>query len=241
MSDTKQTQPPAKTPTVGGFFLDIVINIAIPVVILSYFSKPEYLGIKWGLVVALAFPITYGSKDFVQSGKVNFFSIIGVVTLLLTGGMGLLEIDPKYIAIKEAAVPGLIGVFTLVSIKTRYPLVKTLILKNPFILIDRVNQALDEHNAHAAFEKSLRNSSIILASSFFLASFTNYMLAIIVLVSPPGTEAFNRELAKMIALSYPVNVLPAAVVTTFAFFYTIKSIEKHTGLQIEEIFNFPHK
>ena len=239
MSDTDST--PAKTPTIGSFSLELVINLVIPVVILSYFSKPEYLGIKWGLVVALAFPVVYGSKDFVDSGKINFFSILGVVTLLLTGGMGLLEIAPKYIAIKEAAVPGLIGVFTLVSIKTRYPLVKTLLLKNPFILIDRVNQALDENNAHQAFEKSLRNSSIILAASFFLASFTNYVLAIVVLVSPPGTEEFNRELAKMIALSYPVNVLPAAVVTTIAFFYTLKSIEKHTGLQIEDIFNIPHK
>ena len=240
-SAPEPTQPPAPVPSISGMLSNLAINIAIPVVILSYFSKPEYLGIKWGLVVALAFPISFGSKDLVQSGKINFFSVIGVVTLLLTGGMGLFEIDPKYIAIKEAAVPGLIGVFTLVSIKTRYPLVKTLILKNPLILIDKVNRALDEHNAHAAFEKSLRNSSIILASSFFLAAFTNYMLAIIVLVSPPGTEAFNQELGKMIALSYPVNVLPSMVVMLFALFYTMKNIEKHTGLKFEDILNIPQK
>lgn len=215
------------------------MNIAIPVVILSYFSKPEYLGIKTGLVVALAFPIVYGSKDFFQSGKINWFSVIGVITLLLTGGMGLLEIPPKYIAIKEAAVPGLIGLAILYSLRTRYPLVKAIILKNPLIKTDLVNRALVENNAVEAFEKSLRNSSLILAGSFFLSACTNYFLAIFVLKSTPGTEAFNEELARMIALSYPVNVLPAMVVTGFAFFYTFRSIEKHTKLPFEEILNLP--
>lgn len=233
------SEAPPSPPSIKELLLNMLMNIIIPVVILSYFSKPEYLGIKTGLVIALAFPIIYGCKDFVQSGKVNWFSVIGVVTLLLTGGMGLLEIPPKYIAIKEAAVPGLIGIAVLYSLRTRYPLVKSIILKNPLVRADLVNQALKENNSVAAFELSLRNSSLILAGSFFLSAFTNYMLAIIVLKSPPGTEVFNEELARMIALSYPVNVLPAMVVTGFAFFYTLKSIEKHTKLQFEDILYLP--
>ncbi|GAB1265201.1 hypothetical protein NBRC116493_14410 [Aurantivibrio infirmus] len=218
-------------------FLELLINVVIPTLVLSFLSKEEYLGNKLALIVALSFPIIYGCKDFFGAHKINAFSILGVVTVALTGGMGLLEIDPKYIAIKEAAIPALLGIAVLISLKTRYPLVKTMIYNKKVLQVDKISQALKENNATEAFEKSLVNSSILLSMSFFLASITNYLLAKIVLVSQPGTEEFNKELARMIALSYPVNVVPAMIVMGIAFFYTYRSIRKHTKLSFEEILN----
>lgn len=218
---------------------ELLINIVIPTVILSFLSKDQYLGNKLALVVALAFPILYGCKELISAQKINFFSVLGVITVALTGGMGLMEIDPKYIAIKEAAVPGLIGLMVLVSLRTRYPLVRTFIYNDKLLQVQRIDQALRENNSTEAFEKSLVTSSVLLSCSFFVASATNYALAKIVLVSPPGTEAFNRELARMMALSYPVNVLPAMIVMLFAVYYLFRCIRKHTNLTLEEIFNEP--
>lgn len=218
---------------------ELLINIVIPTVILSFLSKDQYLGNKLALVVALAFPILYGCKELISAQKINFFSVLGVITVALTGGMGLLEIDPKYIAIKEAAVPGLIGLMVLFSLRTRYPLVKTFIYNEKLLQVERIDKALRENNSTEAFEKSLVTSSVLLSCSFFVASATNYALAKIVLVSPPGTEEFNRELARMMALSYPVNVLPAMVVMLFAVYYLFRCIRKHTNLTLEEIFNEP--
>ncbi|MDP3449658.1 MAG: beta-galactosidase, partial [Anaerolineaceae bacterium] len=48
-------------------------------------------------------------------------------SVMLTGGISLLELDPQYIAIKEAAIPGIIGLAVLGSQYTRFPLVRTLI------------------------------------------------------------------------------------------------------------------
>jgi hypothetical protein len=231
MSESTFARPEKSNP-----FLEIFINVVIPTLILSYLSKEQYLGTKLALIVALAFPIVYGCKDFIGAHKINFFSILGVVTVALTGGMGLLEIDPKYIAIKEAAVPGLIGLATLFSLKTRFPLVKTFIYNDKLLQVDKIDRALRANNTVNDFEKSLANSSILLACSFFVASATNYALAKIVLVSPPGTEAFNVELARMMALSYPVNVVPAMIVMLFAVFYLFRSIRKYTNLSMEEIF-----
>lgn len=219
--------------------LEIFINVVIPTLILSFLSKDQYLGTKLALIVALAFPIVYGCKDLVGAQKINYFSVLGVVTVALTGGMGLMEIDPKYIAIKEAAVPALIGLVTLLSLKTPYPLVKTFIYNDKLLQVKRIDRALQEHNTTNEFERSLANSSILLACSFFVASATNYALAKIVLVSPPGTEAFNVELARMMALSYPVNVVPAMIVMLFAVYYLFRCIRKYTHLSMEEIFNQP--
>ncbi|MCW8193311.1 MFS transporter [Proteobacteria bacterium 005FR1] len=233
MSESNSTHPEKKSSP----FLEIFINVVIPTLILSYLSKEQYLGTKLALIVALAFPIAYGCKDLIGAHRVNFFSVLGVITVALTGGMGLLEIDPKYIAIKEAAIPGLIGLMTLLSLKTRYPLVKTFIYNDKLLQVDKIDRALQDHDAVQDFEKSLATSSILLACSFFVASATNYALAKVVLVSPPGTEAFNVELARMMALSYPVNVVPAMIVMLFAVFYLFRSIRKYTNLSMEEIFN----
>lgn len=235
-SPAGQTAP---APSSGNPLLELLINIVIPTLVLSFLSKDAYLGNKLALIVALAFPVIYGCKDLIRAHKVNIFSVLGVVTVALTGGMGLLELDPHYIAVKEAAVPGAIGLLTLASLKTKSPLVKTFLYNDKILQVNRIAQALEKNGTVAAFEKSLVNSSILLAMSFFTSATTNYFLAKIVLVSPPGTEAFNVELGRMIALSYPVNVLPAMAVMIIALIYTYRSIRKYTQLPLEEILNDP--
>ena len=88
--------------------LNLLFNIIIPTVILTKLSGDDYLGTRLAIVVALAFPVIYGLKDFVAARKINFFSALGVVSVFLTGGISLLELDPAYIAIKEAAIPAVI-------------------------------------------------------------------------------------------------------------------------------------
>ena len=207
-------------PQRGGFFSNLLFNIIIPVVILSKFSGPDRLGPAWSIVVALAFPIGYGLWEMRQTGKLNAMSVIGVISVFLTGGISLLQLDPKYIAIKEAAIPGL---------------VRTLIFNAQLIAIDRVNQALDQRGTHRQLEQSLSLVSYIVATSFFLSSVLNYVLARIILVSPPGTTAFSEELGKMTALSYPVIALPSTVVLMIAIFFLLYRLKKLTGLDLESL------
>ena len=60
-----------------------------------------------------------------------------------------------------------------------------------------------------------------------------------ILVSEPGTEAFNAELGKMSALSFPVIAVPATIVMMIALFYLFKQIKKLTQLNFEDILNQP--
>ncbi|HET8904642.1 MAG TPA: VC0807 family protein [Saccharospirillum sp.] len=219
----------------GGFFSNLLFNIIIPVVILSKFSGPERLGPAWSIVIALAFPIGYGLWEMRQTGKLNAMSVIGVTSVFLTGGISLLQLDPKYIAIKEAAIPGLLGLAVLISQKTRWPLVRTLIFNAQLIAIDRVNQALDQRGTHRQLEQSLSLVSYIVAASFFLSSALNFVLARVILVSPPGTTAFSEELGKMTALSYPVIALPSTIVLMAAIFFLLHRLKKLTGLDLESL------
>lgn len=222
-------------PRKESFLANMVFNIVAPALVLSKLSGDDHLGAQWAIVVALAFPIGYGIRDFGRSGKLNFFSILGVISVFLTGGMSLLELDPKYIAIKEAAIPGLLGLATLISLKTPYPLVRTFLYNDKVLQTEKIAAALQASHSESAFEKALNHATYLIALSFLLSSTLNYALAKYLLVSPPGTEAYNAELGKMTALSFPVIALPATLVMMGALFYLFYRIKKLTSLSLEEI------
>ena len=230
------SNPTKHNPKKENLLLNLLLNIAIPTLVLMKLSSDQYLGNKLALIVALSFPIGYGLYDFKTRSKINFFSILGFVSVLLTGGISLLELDPKYIAIKEASIPGLLGIATLISIKTRFPLVKTLLLNESVIEVKKINAALAARGAEAGFQSSLHFATVLIAGSFFLSSFLNFVLAKMIVVSSPGTEQFNIELGKLTAMSYPVIAIPSLLVMFGILFYLARSITRHTGLALEDIF-----
>lgn len=227
------TQKPEKKESLA---LNLLLNIIIPTLILMKLSGEAYLGPKLAIVVALAFPIGYGLYDFQRAKKINFFSALGVISVILTGGISLLELDPKYIAIKEATIPGLIGVATLISTYTRYPLVRVFLYNDKVLDTDHIAARLHERNTLEAFDKTLIVASYMVAASFFLSAFLNYVLAKWVVVSQPGTEAFAKELGKMTAYSYVVIVIPSLAVWVATLMYLFKKIKSLTGMKLEEIF-----
>lgn len=247
MSDTRtdnpESTPPAtsgvsteavkKPPKRGGFLGNLAFNIIIPVLILTRFAGEDSLGPTWSIIIALAFPVCYGLWDLHQSGKINPFSVLGVISVLLTGGISLLQLDPQYLAIKEAAIPGIIGVAVLLSQRTRFPLVKTLILNGQIIRTRALYEALDEQGNAQIFERRLSQASLIVAGSFFLSSVLNYVLTRTIVTSPPGTQAFSEELGRMTALSYPVIVVPSMIVLLFAIWFVFSRISKLTGQKLE--------
>lgn len=228
-----------KSPKKENILVNILINIVIPTLILSKLSGEDALGVKWGLIVALAFPIAYGLNDLRTRGKFNFFSALGIFSVAMTGGMALLKLPPEYIIIKEAAVPAIFAIVTLISIKTPYPLVKTFLYNENVMQVKKVDHALESKGTRSAFEKALNNASYLMACSFIVSSILNYLLAKAILVSEPGTEAFNVELGKMNALSFPVIAIPATIIMMVALFYLFKQIKLLTSLELEEILNSP--
>jgi hypothetical protein len=217
------------------FLVNILFNIVIPTLILSKLSGENELGVKWALIVALSFPIIYGLRDLKRSGKFNVFSALGILSISLTGGMALLKLPPEYIIIKEATIPALFAIATLVSLKTPYPLVKTFIYNDKILQIDKVSAALNINGTEQEFDKALVNATYLMTLSFILSSILNYVLAKILLVSAPGTEAFNAELGKMNALSFPVIAIPATIIMMLALFYLFKRIKALTHLELEDI------
>ena len=233
MTSTNQTNQKQNQ----GFFGNLAFNIVIPVVIMSYTSSDELQGPAWSIVAALVFPVGYGIWDLKQSGKVNGFSILGIISVLLTGGISLLKLPAEYIAIKEAAIPALIGIAVLITQYTKKPLVKMLILNDQIINWNALNDALARKGKEREFRRKVANSSYIVATSFFVSSALNYILAKVILVSEPGTTAYTEELGRMTALSYPVIVIPSMILLVTALWYLFSQIGKITGEDLDNFLN----
>lgn len=224
--------PPAKRENL---LLNIAFNIAIPSLILAKASKPELLGPVWGLVVALVFPVSYGAWDFVQRKQANFISIIGFGSVLLTGGLGLLQVNAFWFAVKEAGVPTVIGLAVWLSTYTSRPLVRQFLFNEQVMDVQKIELRLAESGNQANFRRLLATSTWWLVLSFAVSAVLNFTLARWLLQSPPGTPEFNAELGKMNALSWPVIVVPTMVITIYALWRLVAGITKLTGLKLEEM------
>ena len=113
----------AKTVRRENPLLMLLFNFGLPILILR--KANDWVGdllIQWLevpteskvvpsliLVFALLFPFSYGAYDLLKRKKWNFFSILGIINILLTGGIGLIPGGTvNMFAIKEAAIPAII-------------------------------------------------------------------------------------------------------------------------------------
>ncbi len=221
--------------------VSIAVNVVIPVAVLSLLSKEKYLGPVWALVVGLAFPIAYGLRTLVRDRKADFISILGIVSVTLTGVFGILKLPPEYIAIKEAAIPLLIGTAIVVSIWTPFPLIRKILMTPQLFDVERLTAALKEKGAESEFEKRLKGLTFGFASSFFLSAGLNYALAKIMLKSAPGTEAYTAELGKMTAWSHIVVLLPCMAVMLVVMNKLFNTLSELTGCKFDDLLAAHHR
>ncbi|WP_126452983.1 VC0807 family protein [Sulfuriflexus mobilis] len=215
--------------------IDLLVSIVIPSVILMKLSGDGDLGASTALIVALAFPVGWGMFELLKYKKFNFIALLGLISVLLTGGIGLLQLDLQWLAVKEAAIPGLIGIAVLVSTRTRYPLIKTLLYSPKIMDVSKIKRELNDRRNTAAFEGRLLNATYLLSGTFLFSATMNYILAKWIVTSPAGSAAFNEELGQMTLLSYPVIVIPSMFMTMAVLYYLWRTIHGMTGLALEEI------
>lgn len=228
------------------FWLNLGFNIVAPSLLLI---KGEKIATWFGadansaqtnaiiLAIALAFPLCYGIGDLIVRKKWNAFSIIGILSVALTGGIGLLKLSRECMIIKETCVPLLLALVTLATTYTKKPLARILLMNDSIVDTAKINAALDARNTRAEFDKQLKSATWIVAFSFFLSAALNFALASYIFKSEAGTPAFNEEIGRMTALSFPAIALPATIILCFALYKLFNATTKLTGIPFEELMN----
>ena len=228
-----------KNPKQENQFQSLLFNIVIPVLILNKGSN--YLGTTNALLIALAFPISYGLYDWYQRKKANYISLLGLLNVGLTGGLALSGLTGIWFAVKEAAFPALIGIFVLGSAFTKKPFISSVFLNEQFIRVQIIEDKVAEFGKQVEMEKLLKLSTILLSLSFALSAYLNFALAQYVFkpidqASPQAAEMLNQQIAQMTSWSFVVIMIPTITFLSGVYWYFMTRLTKITGLSHTTIF-----
>lgn len=229
-------EPAAETPKRENALANLLLNVALPVLILNKCSKAGHwysMGPQWALVVSALLPLGYFIWDWHTRKSVNAISILGIVSVLLTGGLGLLKLSAQAFAIKEAAIPLLIGIAFLLSHKMGKPFFKGML--SQMLNMPKVERVVAKKGATEEFAQVLWKGTLIVAASFLFSAVANYFLALYFLNgTEPGSAEYTAAIGKQTGWGFAVIGVPSMVFLVAAFMQVSKGLTRVTGLSLED-------
>ncbi len=241
---------------------NILINVLIPVMALSHLSKDPamqqalgkaarfwHVGPTWAMVIALALPLGYGVWHFIRSRQANFFSILGVVSVLLTGGLTIYlwnangTVKPHaglMFGIKEALIPMMLGIAVWLSHRGATPLIRVFLYNDTIFDIAVIERKVAELGVEAAYRRVLLSATHLFAISFFLSSAMNLVLAQWFFrgfdpSAPDALVAFNEIVGRVMLWGFAVIGVPILVFLFLTLRQLLTGLRKVTGLSDEQL------
>lgn len=240
--------------------MNILLNVLVPVLALTHLSKdPAFLdepkfwhiGPMWALIVALALPLGYGIWFFLKTKKGNFFSFLGLFSVLLTGGLTLFlwkedgSVDssaPVLFGLKEASIPFVLGLAVLVSHWTKSPLLRVFLYNDQIFDLKRIETKVAETESDADYQQLLFRCTLIFSGSFLISTVLNFILAQYFLGGDKidydaenARELYNAGVGKITFWGFIVIGVPIFGMLFVCLNYLISSLKKITGLTTEEV------
>ena len=241
---------------------NILINVLIPVLALSYLSKdpefqqsigkavrPWHIGPVKALIVALAFPLGYGAWHFIKTRKPNFFSALGLVSVLLTGGLTIFlwnadgTVKPNahvLFGLKEASIPFILGIAVIGSHFTPSPLLRVFLYNDSLFDVPRIERCVEDRGQATEYRGILWHATLLFAASFMLSMLMNFSLALYFLAdldhaAPNARELYNERVARLTGWSFAVIGLPMLGFMFFTLRRLLAGLRQITGLKDEDL------
>lgn len=241
---------------------NILINVIIPVLILSYLSKdpelqerlgkvakPWHVGPIKAMILALVLPLGYGVWHYIKTRKGNFFSALGLVSVVLSGGLTIYlwnqdgTVKPNagiLFGVKEALIPLILGIAILTSYRSATPLIRVFLYNDTIFDIPKIEKRVTEISAQADYDRILLGATRLFAASFFLSSIMNLGLAQWFFHGFDATainalENYNSIVAKVTGWGFAVIGVPILIFLFFTLRSLLKGLGKLTGYKDEEL------
>lgn len=241
---------------------NILINVLVPVLVLSYLSKdpalqemlgkearPWHIGPLKAIIVALALPLGYGIYHFARTRKFNFFSGLGLFSVLLTGGLTLYlwnkdgtvkEHAGVLFGLKEAAIPLALGFAALLSRRSQTPMLNVFLYNDGLFDIRRIESAVEEKGNQPAYDAVLQRAGLLFATSFFISSALNLLLALWFFrgfdrTAADALETYNGIIGKLTGWGFAVIGIPLMAFLYLTLVKLLKGLGKVTGLDEKQL------
>ncbi len=216
--------------------LDLLLTVVLPSAALEYLSAADRLGPFWALVVASLLPLGFGVYCWVTKAGLNLFSVLGLVAVIVTGGLGLLKLSAFWFGIKEIAVPVLIGIAFPLSHRWDKPIIGSMLFAPHLINERALRAALDTPEKKTAFERLLFRASLELGVSMLLSAGLNFALALYLIGNKePGSEAYVKAIGTLnwggtVIIGVPLLLAMFVVMIRF-----MRGVHTITGLEKDDL------
>ncbi|MDB6004394.1 MAG: hypothetical protein JWR15_1381 [Prosthecobacter sp.] len=218
--------------------LDLGLTVILPSIALEKLSAPERLGPLWALIVALLLPLGFGIWCYTQKRGLNFFSVLGLIAVIVTGVLGLWQLNATWFAAKEAMFPIFLGIAFPLSHRWGKPLINEMLLNPQVINQPALHRALDTPEKHHSFALLLKKASWGMAGTMLLSSASNFALALYLLGDKaPGSEEYTKAIGRLNWGGFLVIGIPLLGVTLGLLLWLLRSITKLTGLERDDLMN----
>lgn len=233
----KQSEKKKENP-----FLNILINIFLPVALLNQAEKWDHPdSAVYALIAALALPIGYGLWDYLQNHRKNYVALLGVINVAFTGGFAFLRLSGLSFAMKEAFFPLILGLGVLASQYLNKPFFVTAMKNSGAFRWSLIEDKAKQNSAELDLKILLRNCNLLFASSFFISSLLNFVLALSIftplaagLTALEQQQTLNQQIAEMTWKGWAIIALPLMIFMALIFWYFIHGVKKITQLQFED-------
>lgn len=228
MSEAKQASPVA----------DLLLTVVLPSAALEWLSVPSRLGPFWALVVASLLPLGFGLYCYVTRSGLNFFSVLGLVAVIVTGGLGLLKLDAFWFAIKEVSVPVFLGLAFPLSHRWGRPLIESVLLTPQIVNRAAVQKALVTPMQQQSFDALLLRASWGMGSGMLLSAAGNFALALHLLGGKePGSEAFVKSIGTLNWAGFLIIGIPLFGIMFIVLVWFLRALQRLTGLDRDDLMN----
>jgi hypothetical protein len=210
-----------------------ILNIFLPVVILLTLSDERRLGALPALLLAVAIPAAYGIWELARSRTVNASSILGIVSVFMTGVIAVFKLDTELFAVKEAAIPIGFAAVLLVTNRMSFPVVKLLV--DMVQRRERVERIVSEQGQELAYRRHIERSGTIWAGIMLLSGVLKFILSSVIMTADAGTREFNTQLATYELVQIPTTMLLTMVLILSLIFFIAKGTGSLIGLAPSEV------
>ncbi|MEQ1567801.1 MAG: VC0807 family protein [Myxococcota bacterium] len=217
-------------------WLEIGCTVVAPVVVLTFGTT--WLSPSVALGVALVAPVGFALVSMAREGRPSGLALFALASVLLTGVIGLFDLEPRWFALKEAAVPAGMGAVIAGTAATDTPLVGLVLAR---ILDPARTRAAVEAGDRPAYDRAIRRATLWLGAVTAASGIANFALATALVHSGSGTDAFAAELGRYTGWSFPLIGLPTMGAAVVVLRRTVDAVELAVRVPFDSLLRDAHR
>ncbi|MEQ1504242.1 MAG: VC0807 family protein [Myxococcota bacterium] len=217
-------------------WIELGCTVVAPTVVLLFGGA--WLGPKLAVAVAVAFPLGFAAMAIARDGRPTALAALSLASVVITGGIGLLDVDPRWFAVKEAAIPVAIGALMVATASTPWSAIGVVL--DRVLDPERMQSAFDRAGGRAGYDAVTHRATIELGAVTIASGAASFAMARWMVTAASGTDLFSTQLGSYTGWSFVAVTLPVLGLSVWVLRRALERLEYALGVPVEDLIRAPH-